>query len=101
MGGIIEELRIEDSSELRELEHLFSWATQVGRGEIQLPDFAYFEDRYDEPLLVRCSAVTSIGPGSRESISMITVSGEEFSVQGSYEATIAKVLGSEFRSPRS
>ncbi len=101
MGGIIEELRIEDSSELRELEHLFSWATQVGRGEIQLPDFAYFEDRYDEPLLVRCSAVTSIRPGNRDATSSITVAGKRIVVRGSYEATIAKVLGSEFRSPRS
>ncbi len=101
MGGIIEQLKIEDNSELRELEHLFSWATQVGRGEIQLDDFSYFEDMCDEPLLVRCSAVTSISPGNRESTSIITVSGEQFSVQGSYEATITKVLGSEFRSPRS
>jgi hypothetical protein len=101
MGGIIEELRIEDDSEVRELEHLFSWATQVGRGEIQLDGFCYFEDTDDEPLLVRCSAVTSISPGNRESMSLITVGGERFSVRGSYEATIAKVLGSEFRSPRS
>ena len=101
MGGIIEELKIDDSSELRDLEHLFSWATQVGCGEIQLEDFSFFEDTDDQPLLVRCSAVTSISPGGRDSTSIITVSGEQFSVQGSYEATIAKVLGSRFRSPRS
>jgi hypothetical protein len=101
MGGVIEELRIEDNSEVRELEHLFSWATQVGRGEILPEDFLHFEDSDDEPLLVRRSAVTSICPGRREGVALITVGGGEFVVQGSYEATIAKVLGSEFRSPRS
>ena len=101
MGAIIEELKIEDNSELRELEHLFSWATQVGRGEIQLEDFSYFEDTDEEPVLVRCSSVTSISPGNRDSTSYITVGGKQITVQGSYEATIAKVLGGEFRSPRS
>jgi hypothetical protein len=101
MAGVIEELRIEDNSEVRELEHLFSWATQVGRGEILPDDFLHFEDSDDESLLVRRSAVTSIYPSRKEGVTRITVGSSEFAVQGSYEATIAKVLGSEFRSPRS
>lgn len=100
MAGVIEELRIDDNSEVRELEHLFSWATQVGRGEILPEDFLYFDNTDDDPLLVRQSAVTSICPSGKEGITYITVGSSEIAVQGSYEATIAKVLGSEFRSPR-
>jgi hypothetical protein len=97
MTQLFEETRIEDGAELRELEDLFAWAAKVGRGEILSDEFVYLEDTDDDPLLVRRSAVTSIWPSGKRSTTYIALSGKRIAVRGSYEATIAKVLGTEFR----
>jgi len=100
MGGVVEELKIDNDSELRELEHEFSWATQVGRGEL-LPDgFVHFEDTDDDPVLVRRSAVTAIQHSGKESTTHLTLDGVRIAVRGSYEATIAKIFGQDFRAHR-
>jgi hypothetical protein len=54
----VEELKVENKSEVWELEDLFAWATKVGRGEILPEEFVYLEGTDDDPLLVRRSAVT-------------------------------------------
>jgi hypothetical protein len=97
MEHLVEETRMEDRSELRELEDLFAWATKVGWGEILSEEFVYLEDTDDDPLLVRRSAVTSIWPSGKNSTTYIALGGKRIAVRGSYEATIAKVLGAEFR----
>ncbi len=97
MAHVFEETRIENKSELRELEDLFAWATKVGWGEILSEEFVYLEDTDDDPLLVRRSAVTSIWPSGKNSTTYIALGGKRIAVRGSYEATIAKVLGAEFR----
>ena len=100
MAGVVEELKI-DNNELAELEHEFSWATQVGRGEI-LPDgFVHFEGTDEDPFLVRRDSVSAIQHSGKESTTYLTVDGERISVRGSYEATIAKLFSAEFRAHRS
>lgn len=99
MAQLVEEFeraRVQEGSELRELEDLFSWATKVGRGEILSEEFVYLEDTDEDPLLVRRSAVSSIWPSGKKSTTYIALSGKRIAVRGSYEATIAKVLGAEF-----
>jgi hypothetical protein len=96
MTHLFEETWTEDKSELRELEDLFAWATKVGRGEILSEEFVYLEDTDEEPLLARRSAVTSIWPSGKNSTTYIALGGKRLAVRGSYEATIAKVLGAEF-----
>lgn len=96
MGHSVEGTRFENRSELRELEDLFSWAAKLGRGEILSEDFVYLEDTDEEPLLVRRSAVTSIQHSGKNSTTYVALGGKRIAVRGSYEATIAKVLGPEF-----
>jgi hypothetical protein len=96
MDHSVEDLRVDNTAELRELEDLFSWAAKLGRGEILSVDFVYLEDTDDEPLLVRRSAVTSVQHSGKNSMTYIAMGGKRIAVRGSYEATIAKVLGPEF-----